>query len=87
MPFRSLMKGATLDRHDSRAPPPVGSLWRTCPGGYRRIFVCKANLYVVFAVWTIHLAVSLFYGPAEWAWRSLTYWKKQPFRRPEWEMA
>jgi hypothetical protein len=21
------------------------------------------------------------FGPLEWVWRSLTYWKKQPFRR------
>lgn len=24
-----------------------------------------------------------FYGPLEWAWRSLTYWHVQPFRRTE----
>jgi hypothetical protein len=22
------------------------------------------------------------YGPLEWVWRSLTYWRLQPFKRP-----
>jgi uncharacterized protein len=44
-------------------------------------------LYVVFGMWAINLVLSPIwlhfyrYGPAEWAWRSLTYWKKQPMRR------
>lgn len=43
--------------------------------------------YVVFAVWILQLIVSplwlrsFYFGPLEWAWRSLTYWKVQPFRR------
>ncbi len=43
--------------------------------------------YVVLAMWAINLALSpiwlrhFLYGPAEWAWRSLTYWQKQPMRR------
>ncbi|MBV8515169.1 MAG: DUF418 domain-containing protein, partial [Acidobacteria bacterium] len=42
--------------------------------------------YVVAAVWLIILVVSPIwlrhfrFGPLEWLWRSLTYWKKQPFR-------
>jgi uncharacterized protein len=42
--------------------------------------------YVVGAVWVIqiiwsHIWLRYFrFGPLEWAWRSLTYWKKQPFR-------
>ena len=46
------------------------------------------ELYIVVAcVWTIQLIVSpiwlsLFqFGPAEWLWRSLTYWKRQPMIR------
>ena len=42
-------------------------------------------LYVlVLAVWTFQLLVSPLwletfrFGPAEWLWRSLTYWKLQP---------
>jgi uncharacterized membrane protein YeiB len=44
--------------------------------------------YVVLAVWTFqiifsHLWLRYFqFGPLEWVWRSLTYWKKQPVRRP-----
>jgi uncharacterized protein len=43
-------------------------------------------LYIVFAVWAFLLIVSPIwlrhyrYGPMEWVWRSLTYWKKQPMR-------
>ncbi len=42
---------------------------------------------VVLAVWAFQLVVSPIwmsqfrYGPAEWVWRSLTYWKRQPFLR------
>ncbi|TMI65209.1 MAG: DUF418 domain-containing protein [Bacteroidetes bacterium] len=43
--------------------------------------------YVVAAVWIIQIIYSNIwlhyfrFGPMEWAWRSLTYWKKQPFRK------
>jgi uncharacterized protein len=43
--------------------------------------------YVVFVVWIIEIAWShawlhrFHFGPCEWLWRSLTYWKKQPLRR------
>jgi len=42
--------------------------------------------YVVAAVWLLILVISPIwlrhfrFGPLEWLWRSLTYWKKQPFR-------
>jgi uncharacterized protein len=42
--------------------------------------------YVVFACWLIHLLWSPWwlrryrFGPLEWCWRSLTYWKRQPMR-------
>jgi uncharacterized protein len=45
------------------------------------------QLLVVAAIWALQLAVSLLwlrhyrFGPAEWLWRSLTYWKRQPMRR------
>jgi uncharacterized protein len=41
-------------------------------------------LYVVAAVWLIELSLSPLwlryfrFGPVEWAWRSLTYWQRQP---------
>lgn len=44
--------------------------------------------YVVAASWALSLAASpiwlrhYWFGPLEWCWRSLTYWKKQPMRIP-----
>lgn len=43
--------------------------------------------YVVAAVWAVEIAWSHLwlryfrFGPMEWVWRSLTYWKKQPIRK------
>jgi uncharacterized protein len=43
--------------------------------------------FVVLAIWILQLIVSplwlkhFLYGPLEWLWRSLTYWRRQPFRR------
>ncbi len=43
--------------------------------------------WVVLVVWTINLVWSPLwlrnfrYGPAEWLWRSLTYWRMQPMRK------
>lgn len=43
--------------------------------------------YVVAATWILqivwsHIWLRYFrFGPLEWAWRSLTYWKKQPFKK------
>jgi uncharacterized protein len=40
----------------------------------------------VVTVWTVNLVASALwlryfaYGPLEWAWRSLTYWRRQPLR-------
>jgi uncharacterized protein len=42
---------------------------------------------VMSCVWVLNIAVSLLwlrsfqFGPLEWVWRSLTYWKFQPIRR------
>jgi uncharacterized protein len=42
--------------------------------------------YVVAAVWVFQMIFSVIwlkyfrFGPFEWVWRSLTYWKKQPMR-------
>ena len=42
--------------------------------------------YVVAFIWAIDIIVSTVwlhhfrFGPLEWAWRSLTYWKRQPMR-------
>jgi uncharacterized protein len=47
----------------------------------------RAQLYlIVLAIWIVQLAWSPIwlrhfrFGPAEWLWRSLTYWKLQPMR-------
>jgi uncharacterized protein len=43
--------------------------------------------YVVACVWLVNLVFSSIwlhyfqFGPIEWCWRSLTYWKRQPMRR------
>jgi uncharacterized protein len=45
------------------------------------------QLAVVVAIGAIQLALSPAwlahnrFGPAEWLWRSLTYWRRQPMRR------
>ncbi|MBD3220008.1 DUF418 domain-containing protein [bacterium] len=45
------------------------------------------DLLIVLAVWAVQLVVSPWwlarfrFGPMEWAWRSLTYWERQPLRR------
>ena len=44
-------------------------------------------LLIVFAIFAAQLVISPIwlrhfrFGPAEWAWRSLTYWRMQPMRR------
>jgi uncharacterized protein len=43
--------------------------------------------YIVLGMWLLSLAVSPIwlrhfrFGPLEWCWRSLTYWKRQPMRQ------
>ena len=45
--------------------------------------------YVVAAVWVIQILFSAIwlrffrYGPFEWLWRSLSYWKLQPITKEE----
>ena len=45
------------------------------------------QLLVVLGIWTIELIISPLwlryfrFGPVEWLWRSLTYWRVQPMRR------
>jgi uncharacterized protein len=42
--------------------------------------------YVVLCVWVVNMVWSSVwlryfqFGPMEWVWRSLTYWKRQPMR-------
>jgi uncharacterized protein len=48
---------------------------------------------VVAAVWAFQIIFCniwmhfFLYGPLEWAWRSLTYWKRQPFVRRQTQSA
>lgn len=50
-------------------------------------FDYAGQLVVVALIWTLQLVVSPMwlaqyrFGPAEWVWRSLTYWQRQPMRR------
>ena len=43
--------------------------------------------YIVASIWIFQLIVSPIwlkyfrFGPLEWGWRSLTYWKRQPFKK------
>ncbi len=54
-------------------------------GNYNKLRVHELY-YVVFVVWIIQLIYSPIwlryfkFGPFEWLWRSLTYWKKQPMK-------
>jgi len=47
--------------------------------------------FVVFGIWAFNLLWSQWwlsrfrFGPLEWCWRSLTYWRRQPMRRRETE--
>jgi uncharacterized protein len=49
--------------------------------------------YVVVAIWIVQLVWSSLwlrhfrYGPAEWLWRSATYWRWQPIRRVDGQVA
>jgi uncharacterized protein len=59
--------------------------------GYGLNYYAEMQLYqlyfVVLAVWAFQLVFSSWwlarfrFGPLEWLWRSLTYWKRQPLRR------
>jgi len=43
--------------------------------------------YVVVSIWIVQLIISpiwlryFYFGPLEWLWRSLTYWRAQPMQR------
>ena len=47
------------------------------------IYIVVAVVWIIQIVWS-HIWLKYFlFGPIEWVWRSLTYWKKQPMRRVE----
>jgi len=44
------------------------------------IYFVVAAVWVIEIIWS-HIWLRYFrFGPLEWCWRSLTYWKKQPMR-------
>lgn len=46
-----------------------------------QIYFVVAGIWVLEIAWS-HIWLKYFrYGPLEWCWRSLTYWKKQPMKR------
>jgi uncharacterized protein len=48
---------------------------------YHQLFYVVAAVWAVEIIWS-HLWLRYFrFGPLEWLWRSLTYWKKQPIRK------
>ncbi|HLF45898.1 MAG TPA: DUF418 domain-containing protein [Chitinophagaceae bacterium] len=56
-------------------------------GGYYNHLKYHQLFYVVGAVWIFQIIFSSIwlryyqFGPFEWLWRSLTYWKRQPMRK------
>ncbi|HEV7380717.1 MAG TPA: DUF418 domain-containing protein [Dyadobacter sp.] len=56
---------------------------------YYATFQYYQIFYVVSAIWILQLLLSpvwlrhFYFGPLEWLWRSLTYWKMQPMRRQD----
>jgi uncharacterized protein len=45
------------------------------------LYYYVAIVWLIEIIWS-HIWLRYFrFGPLEWAWRSLTYWKKQPFRK------
>jgi uncharacterized protein len=48
---------------------------------YYKIYYVMACVWVVNMVWSTVWLRYFEFGPMEWVWRSLTYWKRQPMRR------
>ncbi len=59
--------------------------------GYGFGFFGKFERYEIYYIWAVIIAFQMVFsmvwlryfrfGPFEWAWRSLTYWKRQPFKK------
>ena len=48
---------------------------------YHQLFYVVGAVWIVQIIWS-HIWLRYFrFGPLEWLWRSLTYWKIQPFRK------
>ncbi len=45
------------------------------------VYLVAVAIWIVQIIWS-HIWLRYFrFGPLEWCWRSLTYWKKQPFKK------
>lgn len=53
------------------------------PGDLPQIVGLTLGIIVLQAVWSVLWLRSFRYGPAEWAWRCLTWWRRAPLRRRE----
>ncbi len=47
---------------------------------YYKLYLCVASMWVVNIVFSTLWLQHFRFGPVEWAWRSLTYWQRQPMR-------
>ena len=48
---------------------------------YHQLFYVVGAVWIVQIIWS-HIWLRYFrFGPLEWAWRSLTYWKRQPMKK------
>ncbi len=45
--------------------------------------VVVVGIWIVEILWSVAWLSRYRFGPAEWLWRSLTYWRLQPMRRPD----
>ena len=56
--------------------------------GYFGQFQYYQTVYFVVAIWAVNILFSVVwlhyfrFGPLEWLWRSLTYWQRQPIKKP-----
>lgn len=50
-------------------------------GDLPRIIGLTIGIIVLQAVWSVLWLRRFRYGPAEWAWRCLTWWRRAPIRR------
>lgn len=76
------MSSKPTDSHKGGSQPSGGA---SASNSYEKLEYYQ-YIYVVLAVWTVNLIISPIwlrafeFGPVEWVWRSLTYWKLQPMR-------
>ncbi len=49
---------------------------------YYKLYYVVAGVWAFNLIWSPIWLLHFQFGPAEWVWRSLTYWKRQPMRIP-----